>query len=431
MLRKFLAIFRREYLERVRDRWFVLATVFGPVLFGVLMFAPALLARRAERSAAADLQQVIVLDATGTRVGRRIAAELAGGAAGNPERARVREVTAADLPRAEAQARRDVIAKRAIGVLVIDAAAFARGEVRYAGLNAAALGDVGYIQRVVREQVLAARIEREGVDPRRSVALARAKVDVRTEQITERGAGASGRVSAIFAIVVATVLYASILLYGQMVLRGVMEEKQTRVAEVVLSSVPASTLLAGKVLGVAAVGLTQLALWSAVSFGMYRARQPVLARLGVAADPVVLPSVDPTTAALLLLYFLLGYLFFAALFAIVGAVVNSEQEAQQAQTPVILLLVSSVAVLQPVLTNPDGGLARVMSVLPFSAPIVMPLRMSLAPVSGLALASSLLTIAAGAHVAVWLAARIYRVGLLMYGKQPSVREILRWTRTTA
>jgi ABC-2 type transport system permease protein len=136
-------------------------------------------------------------------------------------------------------------------------------------------------------------------------------------------------------------------------------------------------------------------------------------------------------ALLLLLFFLLGYLFFAALFAIVGAVVNSETEAQQAQTPVILLLVSSIVVLQPVMTNPEGGLARLMSALPFSAPIVMPLRMSMIPVSSAAVASSLLTIALGAFAAVWLAARIYRVGLLMYGKQPTLREIVRWTRSAA
>jgi ABC-2 type transport system permease protein len=238
-------------------------------------------------------------------------------------------------------------------------------------------------------------------------------------------------VSGIFALVVAVVLYSSILLYGQMVLRGVMEEKQTRVAEVVLSSIRANTLLAGKVLGVGAVGITQMALWAVVTSAMVKVREPVLARFGVVKTPFDLPPIEASAALLLLAFFVLGYLFFAALFAIVGAVVSSEQEAQQAQTPVILLLVSSVAVLQPVMTNPDGGLAQVMSALPFSAPIVMPLRMSMIPVSPFAVASSLLTIAAGVYVAVLLAARIYRVGLLMYGKQPTVREILRWTRTPA
>jgi ABC-2 type transport system permease protein len=275
------------------------------------------------------------------------------------------------------------------------------------------------------------RLERLGVDRTRSAAIAQSRFEFKTEHLTGDGRGASGQVSGVFALIIAVVLYSSILLYGQMVLRGVMEEKQTRVAEVVLSSVSANTLLAGKVLGVGAVGITQLVLWTGVSTLMFRAREPLLMRLGVAHTPLSLPPVGAGTAVLLLLFFLLGYLFFAALFAIVGAVVNSESEAQQAQTPVILLLVASIAVLQPVMTNPEGGLARIMSALPFSAPIVMPLRMSMIPVSAATVASSLLAIALGALLAVWLAARIYRVGLLMYGKQPSVGEILRWTRTPA
>jgi ABC-2 type transport system permease protein len=428
---KLLTVVRREYVERVRNRWFVVATLFGPVLFGALMFAPALLTRHQKGGGSADLRYVLVLDATGTAVGGRIATELAGGVAGDPDQARVRAVTPSELPAAEARARREVTERRAVGYLVLTDRALEGGEVRYAGVNATTIGDVERLGTVVRQQTLAARLERLGVDRERSVALSRSRVQLKTEHLTVGGRGASGQVSGVFALMVAVVLYSSILLYGQMVLRGVMEEKQTRVAEVVMSSVPADTLLAGKVLGVGAVGITQIVLWSAMSYMVAKVREPVLASFGVEREPLSLPAVGAGDAVLLLLFFLLGYLFFAALFAMIGAVVNSEQEAQQAQTPVILLLVSSVAVLQPVMTAPEGGLARLMSALPFSAPIIMPLRMSMVPVSGMAVATSLLAVALGACVAVWLAARIYRVGLLMYGKQPTVREMLRWTRTAA
>ena len=424
---KLLAVIRREYLERVRERWFVLATVFGPVLFGLLMFAPALIAKRSSQSAA-DLRLVVIVDGTGTPLGRRIAAELAGGVTGDPDLARGREVPAERLAVEETRARAEVTARRAVGVLTLDPRDLARGEARYAGINATAIGDMRQVERVVREQVLAQRLERAGVPPDRSVGLARSRINVVTEHVTRRqGQGASGEVSSIFALVVAVVLYSSILLYGQMVLRGVMEEKQTRVAEVVLSSISSGKLLAGKVLGVGAVGLTQIALWSVVSYGMFRVRQPILARLGAEASPIVLPAIDLPMAALLVVFFLLGYVLFAALFAVVGAMVSSEQEAQQAQTPIILLLVSSIVVIQPVLVNPDGGLAQVMSVLPFSAPIVMPLRMSMIPLPDGVVVASLLSIAAGAAGAVWLAARVYRVGLLMYGKRPTLGELLRWT----
>jgi ABC-2 type transport system permease protein len=428
---KLLAIVRREYVERVRNRWFLIATIFGPVLFGVLMFAPAFLSDRVE-TASADLRYIIVIDATGGTVGRRIAAELVGGASGDPSRMRLHEVVPAAVAATEAAARSEVARRQAVGFLTLDSAALTGGEVRYAGTNATALGDLRRIESIVRQQVLAARLERAGVTPDESAELARAKVTLRTEHLTRaRQGGASGEVSGTFALLVAVVLYSSILLYGQMVMRGVMEEKQTRVAEVVLSSVSANKLLAGKVIGVGAVGLSQLAIWAALSYGMMEVRRPVLARFGITATELRLPSVDLVTALSLLAFFLLGYVFFAALFAVVGAVVSSEQEAQQAQTPVILLLVSSVAVLQPVMTSPDGGLARVMATLPFSAPIVMPLRMSMVPVTNAEVLASLIALAAAVYWAVWLAARVYRVGLLMYGKQPSVREILRWTRRPA
>ena len=125
-------------------------------------------------------------------------------------------------------------------------------------------------------------------------------------------------------------------------------------------------------------------------------------------------------------FFVMGFMFYAGLFAAVGATVNSEQEAQQAQMPVVLLLVTSIMFLQNILTQPDSMLARILSMLPFSAPIVMPLRMTVAPVPASEIAIALSSVALGAVASVWLASRIYRVGLLMYGKRPSIREILKW-----
>jgi ABC-2 type transport system permease protein len=136
-------------------------------------------------------------------------------------------------------------------------------------------------------------------------------------------------------------------------------------------------------------------------------------------------------AAAVLLFFVLGYTFYASLYAAAGAMVNSEQEAQQVLQPLILPLVATAVLMQPVLLNPTGSLSRGASIFPLSAPIIMPLRMALTPVPWweVALAAALL---AGACVgAVWVAARIYRVGLLMYGKRPTVRELARWVREAA
>jgi ABC-2 type transport system permease protein len=131
---------------------------------------------------------------------------------------------------------------------------------------------------------------------------------------------------------------------------------------------------------------------------------------------------------LLVVFFLLGYTLYAALFAAVGAMVSSEQEAQQAQIPVIMMLVLSILFLQPVLNAPDSGLATTLAYLPFSAPVVMPLRMSAVSVPWWEVTLSLVALASASYLAVYVAARIYRTGILLYGKRPGIREVLRWIR---
>ena len=181
------------------------------------------------------------------------------------------------------------------------------------------------------------------------------------ERITDKGRGGSGTISIIFAGAIAFLLYMTIVLYGQNVLRGVLEEKTTRVAEVVVSSVPPETLLAGKVLGVGAVGLTQQILWVITTVLMFKLRQPILQKFGIATMPFALPEISIGLALLLLLFFLLGFTFYSALYAAVGSSVNTEQEAQQAVQPMLILLVATAIFINPILINPTSTLATVMS----------------------------------------------------------------------
>ena len=132
----------------------------------------------------------------------------------------------------------------------------------------------------------------------------------------------------------------------------------------------------------------------------------------------------------LLLFFVLGFVFYSCLYAAVGSTVNSESEAQQAATPVVMLLVISAVIIQPVGLAPQSTLSVVMSMLPFSAPIIMPMRMSLVSVPAWQVAGSLLGMVLACLAAIWFSAKIYRVGLLMYGKRPSMGELLKWLRYT-
>ncbi|HKB53926.1 MAG TPA: ABC transporter permease, partial [Ramlibacter sp.] len=232
------------------------------------------------------------------------------------------------------------------------------------------------------------------------------------------------------AFIVAFVLYVTIFFYGQIVMRSVMEEKQTRVAETVVSSVRADTLLFGKILGVGAVAGAQLAISGVATFILIENRAALLARMHIAAPTFSLPHVAPAMGALLVVYFVLGYIIYASLFAAIGSMVSSEQDAQQVQMPVTLLLVVTALFIQPVSFTPEGRLAEALSFIPFSSPIIMPMRLGLIPVPAWRVGLSLAALAGGCWLSVWIAARLYRTGLLMYGKRPSPRELLRWVRAS-
>ena len=423
-LRKLWAITRREYFERVRTKWFVIATVFGPIFFGALMTVPAYFAHRTRESP--ELSRIRVLDATGVGLGRRVASELIGGPMGDTSLTQVEVVAPDRLPAAERAARRLVTNEQIRGYLVLDARTVAGQSARYAGVNATALNDMRRIERIVEQEVLSIRLEDKGLRSVEARSLARMDLDLDSERVSDTGRGGSGTLNIVFAVSVAMLLYVTIFLYGQNVLRGVMEERQSRVAEVVVSSVRPTTLLAGKVLGVGTVGLTQMLIWLVAALAMFRVRAPILHQFGVDALAINLPHITPGMMALLLVFFVLGFTFYAALFAVVGATVNTEQEAQQAQLPVVMLLVVSISFLQPVLNAPDGRLSGVLSWLPFSAPIIMPLRLASTQVASGQVVMALAALVASCYIAVFIAGRVYRGALLLYGKRPTLGEIWRW-----
>jgi ABC-2 type transport system permease protein len=429
MANKAYVVFKREYLERVRSKWFVLATVLGPIFLGVVMVLPIALAMRTTSSRA--LANVAIIDATGTDLGDRVARSLKE-ASTVPLEPAVRKVAAGRVATEEERATREVIAHERLGYLVFDASTVAGKEFRYAGRNATTLIDMQTIERITRQSLLNQRLEREGVDPTRVAALTSIRLDSRTEKITDRGKeGASGMTSFFFGYGIALLLYMMIAIYGQSIMRGVLEEKTTRVAEVVVSSVKPDTLLAGKIVGSGMVAVTQVTAWLVMSFLLYLARGPILARFGVpeaAMSGSRIPSVEPLVAVALVLFFVFGFIFYAALFGAVGSMISNQEDVQQAATPVMLLLVSSIIFMQPILLNPSSTLAVTMSVLPFSAPLMMPLRMALISVPWYEIVGAILSVLVGCAIAIWVSARIYRVGLLMYGKRPTFRELARWIR---
>jgi ABC-2 type transport system permease protein len=442
-LRKVGVVFRREYLERVRSKWFLVGTFLGPVFFAAITILPTYIS--VKQRPGAELTNIVVLDGTGTGLGARVAGAL-GKKYPNAPAPRVKVVAPERLAMAADSEVSAVVRKEITGFIVMDSNTVANKSVTYAGRNASSISDVDALMNSVKQQALAQRLEREGLDAARVTALTSERLETKKEKIGNSGRETGGGVgNLIFGYIVAFLLYMMIALYGQNILRGVMEEKTTRVAEVVVSSVSTDTLLAGKVLGVGLVAITQVLTWVGLTIGMMFYLVPILfkgmtkdagaqagaqaaAARGLPTDAITAALPTPGTALVIFGFFVLGFIFYSALFAAVGAMVSSQEDVQQASMPVMIMLVSSVVFMSPILTNPGSGLARVMSLIPFAAPILMPLRMSLIPVPWWELAASLGGVALAAVAAIWVSARIYRVGLLMYGKRPSMRELGRWIK---
>ena len=428
---KLWAIIKREYLERVRSKWYLLSTALAPLFFGIIAIVPMVIASRTKASP--DLSHVVILDATGTQLGLRVAGELAGSISGAPTRAVVRAVAPSELAPAETLATHEVMRLQdpMLGYLVLDSSTIAGHSERYAGRNASTLVDVSEIESSVRRALLAQRLEHEGLQPSRIKELTKVDLKMTSERLSDRGREVGGLANALFSYLIAFVLYMMLVIYGQQILRGVMEEKTSRVAEVVISSVSTDTLLAGKVIGVGGASLTQIIVWVVSTALVFKSRGVILARLHVANVELPIPHIGIGIALLLLAFFVLGFIFYAALFAAMGSTVTNEQDVQQASLPVTMLLVASIVFIQPILLDPTSTFSKVMSWLPFSSPILMPLRMTVVQVSWAELAGTLAGLLLACVAATWVAARIYRVGMLMYGKRPTFREMARWVRRAA
>ena len=306
-MKKLLVVLEREYMERVRTRWFLVATVFGPLFFAALLFFPGYMANRSRTSV--DVARIRILDATGTDLGRLVAAELNGGVLGDTSATQVVTLAPSEIALAESTATLDVRRRAIKGYLLLNLGTLTGRGARYAGVNATALADMQRIESAVSRELIALELSRAGMPAADADRFKRMRFRLHSERLTLTGRGGSGGMNIIFASVVGILLYMTILMYGQNVLRGVIEEKQSRVAEIVVSSVRPTTLLAGKVLGVGAVGLTQMTIWLFTSVLMLRYRVPIMHRLGMEATPIPLPTITAGQLLVLLVFFLLGYTF--------------------------------------------------------------------------------------------------------------------------
>jgi ABC-2 type transport system permease protein len=309
------------------------------------------------------------------------------------------------------------------GFLVATDAALATRRLTYYARATTDLMEGGLLARAAQQADMEQQLGAAGVSREKIAALLSEKIDVETQRLSAgKSVASSGRTAFFLTFGLVMTLYMSIILHGVAVMRSVLEEKTSRIVEVLLAAVTPKELMAGKILGVGAVGLTQLAFWygSGAVLGIGMAAQ--IRMLTGSLDLPVLPL------ALFPLFFLLGYFLYAALWAMLGAMVNSEQEAQQMQFFVVFPLFVSLILMGPTITNPNSALAVSVSLIPFCTPLLLYVRIAAGDVPawqiGLGVALMLLTI----WLTLVVASRIYRVGILMYGKRPTLPELIKWFR---
>ena len=297
----------------------------------------------------------------------------------------------------------------------------AKGTASYFGRNVSNRIDLGTMERVVSGVVVGTRLSAAGLDPGKVKDLTRG-LDLKTIRLSETGEREDKGAAMIFSIILLMILYISILMWGQMVMTSVIEEKTSRVVEVMASGVTPTTLLAGKLLGVGAAGLTQFLVWSLSLFVVS------VATAGPMLGSLSMPEITPLMLVSFVLFFVLGFLFYASLYAAIGAAVNTVQEAQNFVWPVMMPIILAMVCFPAALEAPDGALAVTMSMVPGMSPLIMFLRIVVLtpPLWQIGLSIGLLGL--GIVGVVWVASRVYRVGILMYGKRPTFPEIVKWVR---
>lgn len=450
------AVIRREYLQRVTNKWFLVTTFGVPLVLFAFSLLPGWLA--ASGGGGGGPLRIGVVDRTGADMGPAVATELSRRAVqsedegiGAPDTARTGDA----LPASGADSGEEgsfIIAVPAVGLpasldrkglsdrlrtsefdayLVLGRGILSGGNAELLSTRSIGLGDRPEIQRAVRTAAIAIRLDRAGLPRAQADSLLRlTEIGLSTARVAEGGvqSRAAGQVAGFG---MGFILYFMLIIYGQMIVKGVIEEKSSDIVEVLLSSLRPWELMLGKIIGVGAVGLTQVAIWAVVvllaaTWGL-AAAAPALADAGVDLGAVLgLPLLE--IAGMFLLFFILGYLLYSSLFAGAGAMAGSEQDTQQVVVPITMLIAAGFILLFPMMESPGATWAVVASQIPLFSPVLMPARVAIgaAPAWEVALSTALLT--AGVLGAVWLAGRIYRVGILMSGKRPNLPELIRWVR---
>ncbi|MBR7129468.1 MAG: ABC transporter permease [Tidjanibacter sp.] len=436
---KIKIIAEREFNERVRKKSFIITTILMPIAFVAIMFVPALMMNISSD----EKKEIIVVDQSGM-VGERLQDD-------------------GQMMFSLSDKGFDTLKEEnneVFGILVIgEDVATNPSNVQLFTYESSTINIESAITEQVRNIIEAEKLKQYNIDDLdRILSEIKTPVSLQVKQLNESGEAkdSSAILNIALAYVFGFLIYMFVFLYGNMVMQGVIEEKSSKVMEVMVSSVKPFQLMMGKILGIAAVAITQFMIWVVFILVVGAGAMSLLggdellaaAQASAAMDPAMASmsgaemSIDKDAAALIntitdpgylvrilggfLLYFVGGYLLYAAMFAAVGSAVDNEKDTNNLQLPITIPLILALFVMMSAMQEPNGPLAVWFSMIPFTSPIVMMVRLPYGVPDGFWISVLLLY---GTFLAmVWLAGKIYRVGVFMYGKKPTLGELLKWAR---
>lgn len=421
-------IIQREYLTRVRKKSFIIMSIIGPLLFGLLMVIPIWLASRES-----DEKVIEILDESGYF---RDKIEDTG------------VVSFTYLDKTIEEAKNDLSSTDSYGLLYIPKLDLEHPEgiTFFAEKNPSIEIQIS-LERLLKNEIERIKLDNSGIDKEKLDKI-KTEIDLNIINLTDKGEK-EGNVGVATATgyFAGFLIYIFVFLYGIQTLRGVIEEKTSRIVEVIISSVKPFQLMMGKIIGIGAVGLTQLFLWVILTVIIYQGAFIIYGtdtsdskQIELAANAQEMPNGDvdmpeifeqintinfPVLLSTFLFYFLAAYLFYGSLFAAVGSAVDNDADAQQFQLPISLPLIMSLMLLGAIIRDPHGDLAFWTSIIPFTSPVVMMMRIPFDPPVWHIILSMVLMVL-GFIFTTWLAGRIYRIGILMHGAKVNYKILAKW-----
>lgn len=426
-------IFWREYSTRVKSKGFILSTLLGPVALFLMVAIPVASVYFFKDS---KVEMVAVVDPLGEVVARLKM----------PDGMRLKQTQ-----ESVAQIRAKIKAGEYGGYLVIPPDLVnGKGEAVYYSEASGGMMRKSQLADAINTAVRQYQLDHSNLSERTQKLLEQ-ETEFKNIQLTESGEKSdASEMLYIIGFMMGMGIYTSVLIYGSLVMRSVMEEKVNRIVEVIISCVKPFELMMGKVLGIGALGVTQMLIWSVfgllissalgVILGLFISpadlvqnlpsgqAAPVNMEQAMAQSGIGLPDLPVSLFVWFILFFAGGYFLYSSMFAAVGAVVEQESDAQQFMLPVMFPIIISVILLQFVLENPNSSMSVWASMIPFCSPVLMIVRIATANVPFWEAFLSFALLVAAFIAMTWLAARIYRIGILSYGKKPTFRDIAKWIR---